>query len=150
VSDELLETLELPRAAVSADASVEDAARALINAPLSAIAVVDGDRVVGMLTEDDLLRGIFPAYLDQLTHTAFVDTDALMGPHLDQKASRPVEEIMREPQLVELPASALDVAQRFLHTDACALIATRDGAFAGLIDQTQFCKALLGRYGWQF
>jgi CBS domain-containing protein len=150
VSEELLDSLELARAEVTPDATLEAAARVLAAAAVGAIAVVDGDRVVGMLTEDELLRAVFPRYLDELTHTAFVDTDALLRPHLHETASRSVREVMRKPEVVQLPASSLDVAQRFLHTDISALIATRDGAFVGVIDQTQFCKALLGRFGWQF
>ena len=148
MSEQLLDSLELPRAAVAADATVAESARVLTESGLGAIAVLDGDRVVGMLTEDDLLRAVFPRYLSELRHTAFVDTDAMLRPHLDETAPRLVREVARDAEVVNLPASALDIAQRFLHTDASALIATRGNAFVGVIDQTQFCKALLGRYGW--
>jgi CBS domain-containing protein len=150
VTEELLDSLELPRAAVSADATVAEAAGVLLGCGVGAVAVLDGDRVVGMLTEDDLLRAVFPPYLGELTHTAFVDTDELLRPHVDETAPRRAREVAREPELVELPASALDVAQRFLHSDSSALLATRSGVFAGVIDQTRFCKALLERYGWSF
>jgi CBS domain-containing protein len=150
VSEQFLDSLELPRAAVAVDATVAESARVLTETGLGAIAVLDGNRVVGMLTEDDLLRAVFPSYLDELRHTAFVDTDEILRPHLDETAPRLVTEVARRPEVVELPASALDIAQRFLHTDASALMATRGGAFVGVIDQTHFCKALLGRYGWPF
>ena len=148
MSEQLLDSLELPRAAVAVDATVADAARVLAESGLGGIAVLEGERVVGMLSEDDVLRVAFPRYLDELSHTAFVDADDLLRPHLDETAPRPVSEVARKPELVELPASALDIAQRFLHTDRAALIATRGGVFVGVIDQTQFCKALLERYGW--
>jgi CBS domain-containing protein len=149
VTERLFDLLDLPRAAVSAEATLADAARELFAHPTGAIAVLDAERVVGVLGEDDLLRAIFPPYLGELTHTAFVQGDELLGPHLERAASMSVAEFARKAETVELPTSALDVAQRFLHSDASALIATRDGKFVGVIDQSQFCKAILGRHGWQ-
>jgi hypothetical protein len=101
-----------------------------------------------MLTEDDLLRAIFPRYLGELRHTAFVERDELV-PHLHAAASIPVGTFARAAETVEWPTSALDVAQRFLHSNSAALIAVHDGVFVGVVDQSQFCKETLGRYGWQ-
>lgn len=145
----LLDPENLARAAVDVHSSFAGAARELCRAAIGAIAVLDADRVVGMVTEDDLLRGLFPGYLDELRHTSFVEEDSLLGPHLDTASSEPVSRHMRPAEIVELPTSALDVAQRFLHSPASALIAVRDGRFAGVIDQTRFCNSILGRYGWE-
>ena len=139
----------LVSAAVSIEVTVEEAARELTRSDVGAVAVLDGDKVKGMFTADDLLRAIFPGYLSDLTHTSFVQRDSLLAPRLEKAAATPVTEYMGEPELVPLPTSALDIAQRFLHTQATALVATRDGSFAGLIDQAQFCTAILRRYGWQ-
>jgi CBS-domain-containing membrane protein len=139
----------LVHAFVAIEVTVEEAARELTRSDIGAVAVLDGDKVKGMFTEDDLLRAVFPGYLSELTHTSFVQRDSLLAPHLEQAAATPVSEFMAKPELVPLPTSALDIAQRFLHTEATALVATRDGSFAGLIDQAQFCTAILRRYGWQ-
>jgi CBS domain-containing protein len=150
VSEPQLDLLELlATAAVSIGATVEAAAHELSTSGVGAIAVLDGAQVKGMFTEDDLLRAVFPGYLGELRHTSFVERDNLLGPHLQQAATTLVSQFMRKPELVALPASAVDVAQRFLHTEATALVATRLGAFAGVIDQAQFCTAILRRYGWQ-
>jgi CBS domain-containing protein len=139
----------LVRAAVPVSATVEQAARELAASGVSAVAVLDGDQVRGMFSEDDLLRALFPSYLSELTHTSFVERDNLLAPHLEEAAPALVSASMSKPELVALPTSALDIAQRFLHTEATALIATKDDSFAGVIDQTQFCTAILRRYGWQ-
>lgn len=112
--------------------------------------MLEQDRVVGMLSEDDLIRALFPAYLEEVSHTAFVASDDRVGPQFERLATARVSEFMREPEIVELPTSALDVAQRFLHTESSALVAMRDGRFVGVIEQRAFCKALLRRYGWEF
>ena len=147
---DVLDLLELPHAAVAPGALVVDAARVLYDVDVGAIAVVEGKRVRGMVTEDDVMSALFPAYLRELTHTAFVDSDALVRADAEAAAATTAAEIMRRAELVELPASALDVAQRFLHSDSSALVAVRDGAFAGVIDQRRFTQAILTRrYGWQ-
>jgi CBS domain-containing protein len=140
----------LVRAAVTVTTTVEEAARELAACAVGALAVLEDERVRGIFGEDDLLRAVFPGYLGELTHTSFLDGESLLGPHLERAAATPVSEFMRRPELVALPTRALDIAQRFLHTDATALVATRDSVFAGVIDQTQFCTAILRRYGWQF
>jgi CBS domain-containing protein len=139
----------LAGAAVPVSATVEEAARELAASGVAAIAVLNGPLVKGMFTEDDLLRAAFPGYLSELKHTSFVDRDTLLAPHLQEAAAARVTEFMHKPELVTLPTSALDIAQRFLHSDSAALIATSDGAFVGVIDQTRFCTAILRRYGWQ-
>lgn len=139
----------LVRAAVDVSATVEEAACKLAACDVGALAVLQDEQVRGIFGEDELLRAVFPGYLGELTHTSFVEGDSLLRPHLNQAAATPVSKFMRKPELVALPTSALDIAQRFLHTDATALVATREGSFAGVIDQTQFCTAILRRYGWQ-
>lgn len=140
---------ELPKASVPIGATAEEAARQLYRSGLGAIAVLAGDEVRGMFTEDDLLRAVFPRYLDMLEHTAFLDDDDAFLVAGDPARTTPVEILMRAVEPVELPASAFDIAQRFVHDDSAALIAVRHGAFAGVIDQTTFCTAILRRYRWQ-
>jgi CBS domain-containing protein len=149
VSGPVFDLAELPKASVPVGATAEQAARQLYRSGLGAIAVLDGDEVRGMFTEDDLLRAVFPRYLDELEHTAFLGDDEgfLLGGELAR--TTPVTTLMRAAEPVELPASALDIAQRFLHVDSAALVAVRNGAFAGVIDQTTFCTAILRRYRWQ-
>jgi predicted transcriptional regulator len=149
VSERVFDLAELPKASVSIGATAEEAAQLLYRSGLGAIAVLDGDAVRGMFTEDDLLRAMFPRYLEELEHTAFLDDDEAFLLGGDPARSTPVTTLMRDAEPVELPASALDIAQRFLHDDAAALIAVRSCAFAGVIDQTTFCKAILRRYRWQ-
>ena len=89
--------MQLVPGSVRNDAGFLPAAQALLAAHSSAIAVVDHDlRVVGLFTDDDLLRGLFPPYLGELHHTAFlVNEGKRCGPH-EAAASEPVTRHMRE------------------------------------------------------
>ncbi|MDQ4029849.1 MAG: SLC13 family permease [Actinomycetota bacterium] len=104
-------------AAVERQAPFREAARVLATNEISAIAVVDHERqVVGLFTDDDLLRGIFPGYLTELRHTAFLELDtAALAARLEAAGDDPVERHMREPLTVARETSAAHVAELFLH-----------------------------------
>src|SRR5918997_2969829 len=72
----LLDQIELVDASVPRTASVAEAAHALLASGVSAIAVVDADgRVVGLFTDDDVLRALLPGYVRELRHTAFLESE---------------------------------------------------------------------------
>ena len=145
----LLRELELPRASVVRGASFLDAARTLLSAGTSAIAVLgDADRVVGVFTDDDLLRGLFPPYLAELHHTAFLVEDGeLLVANIEAAAGEPVDRFMREPVTVEIDSSVAHVVERFLHTPWGAVAVVEKGRFVGIVDQLAFIRHLLGRLG---
>ena len=144
-----LRETRLVRASVPRTATFLDAARALFGTGISAIAVVDAnERVVGLFTDDDLVRGVFPRYLADLRHTAFVreETDALAA-RLEKASGDPVERHMREPMTVDRDASALHVAERFLHSPWGALAVVENDRFVGMVDQVDFAEAIMRRLG---
>jgi CBS domain-containing protein len=137
--------LDLVDAAVPRRATFGDAASVLCGKALSAVAVLDEqDRVVGLFTEDDLLAGLFPRYLEELHHTAFApdDPNALARRARDAKAE-PVERHMRDPVTVEIDSSVLHTAEVFLHCEWGALAIVKDGRFVGMLAQVAFCRQLL-------
>jgi CBS domain-containing protein len=94
----ILRDMQLLRVSVRPNTGFLEAARALLAAHSSAIAVVDSDeRVIGMFTDDDLLRGLFPRYLGELRHTAFlVNEGQRLSASIDNAAGAPVSRYMRE------------------------------------------------------
>ena len=134
-------------ASVPRTATFADAARKLSATEVSAIAVVDDDgRVVGLFTDDDMLRGMFPGYIGELHHTAFLDEDAAtLAAHLREAGSQPVTRFMRDPVTVDIDASATHAAERFLHCEWGALAVVERARFVGMLDQVEFCRALLRR-----
>jgi CBS domain-containing protein len=137
--------VELIPAAVPEDALFFEAARALLSARSSAVAVLDRDeRVAGLFTDDDLLRGLFPRYLDQLHHTAFLVNKALEA-SAKEVAGEPVSRYMRAPVTVEIDAAEAHVVERFLHTPWGAIAVVEHGRFVGMVNQLDFVEALIGQ-----
>lgn len=141
----ILRDIPLLPISVQADTGFLEAARALLAAHTSAIAVVDqGDRVIGLFTDDDLLRGLFPEYLSELRHTAFlVDEGQPLTISIEAAATRPVSRYMRKPVTVEIESSAAHVVERFLHTPWGAIAVVEEGRFVGILGQLEFTVRLI-------
>ncbi len=142
-----LRDTKLVDAAVESDATFAEAARTLFDARISAVAVLDRERrVVGLFTDDDLLRGLFPGYLGELRHTAFLHAEvAALAARLEKVASEPVGRHMRPPMTVDIDTSGTHVAERFLHCAWGALAVVEKGAFVGMVEQVTFVEALMRR-----
>ena len=144
---ELLRELELVDAAVPVTATFSDAARTLCRTGVPAVAVLDDKRRVrGLFTQDDLVAALFPTYLDELRHTAFLDrhVDPLLE-RAREVGAEPVARHMRAPIVVEARSSAIHVAERFLHCEPGAIAVVEDDRFVGIVRQTDFCRLLLQR-----
>ncbi len=145
----ILRELDLADAAVPTTASFLEAARELAAARLSAIAVVDAERrVAGLFTDDDLLRGLFPGYLQNLRHTAFLDAEtSLLSAQVERSAAEPVVRHMRPPLAVDVGTSDVHIAERFLHCPWGALAVVESDRFVGMVEQVAFTALLMRRHG---
>jgi CBS domain-containing protein len=141
----ILRDMQLFPVSISADTGFPHAARTLLAAHSSAIAVVDGqDRVVGLFTDDDLLRGLFPQYLGELHHTAFlVNEGQALQASIEAAAAESVSRYMRKPVTVDIEASDAHVVERFLHTPWGAIAVVKAGRFVGMLGQLEFTERLI-------
>jgi CBS-domain-containing membrane protein len=142
-----LRDIQLLPASIDEKAPFLDAARRLLSSHTSALAVLDDDRrVVGLFTDDDLLRGLFPPYLEELRHTAFLsqEAEALQATAADV-SRQSVDRYMRTPVTVDIDAAPAHVVERFLHTPWGALAVLEHGRFVGILGQLEFTERLLGR-----
>ena len=140
----ILRDMQLLPVSVQADTGFLEAARALLSAHTSAIAVVDdADRVIGLFTDDDLLRGLFPRYLSELRHTAFLVEEGQPLRASIAAAGEPVARYMRKPVTVEIESSAAHVVERFLHTPWGAIAVVEEGRFVGILGQLEFTERLI-------
>ena len=139
--------MKLIDASVRQTATFAEAAGVLCATEVSAIAVLDDTgRVVGLFTDDDLLRGMFPGYIGDLHHTAFLDEDAAtVAAHIRKAGNESVVPYMRRPATVELESSGTHVAERFLHCEWGALAVVEHHRYVGMLDQVEFCRAILRR-----
>jgi CBS domain-containing protein len=140
-----LRDLAHPTAWVLRSATFREAAGELCESGLSAIAVLDESRrVAGLFTEDDFLAGLFPRYLSELRHTAFVpDEVKFAGERAREVGGEPVSLHMRPPVIVEEGTSLLHAAEVFLHCEWGALAVVENGTFVGMLAQIAFCRHLL-------
>jgi CBS-domain-containing membrane protein len=145
-----LRDLGLVDVSVARGATFGAAAASLQSVGISALAVVDGRRhVVGLFTDDDLLHGLFPPYLAELRHTAFVrdDEDALAR-RAREVAGEPVARHMRKPVILAADTSLTHAAERFLHVPWGALaVVDEHDRFLGMLSQIEFARAVLERVG---
>lgn len=142
-----LHDIELVPTSVDVSATFDEAARALSESRLPALAVLDRGRVVGLFTDEDLLLGVSPKYLDELRHTAFLETELpSLREHAAAVRAEPVRTHMRKPITVELDSSSLHAAERFVHCDEGAIaVVDDDGRFVGMLSRAEFAYAMLRR-----
>jgi len=142
-----LRTLALVDASVPETADLAEAVAALFAAQVPALAVLDAERhVVGVFSEEDLLRAVFPGWLGEVRHTAFLQDDTRT---LDERArsvrSRPVREFARRVEALQADDSQIHAAERFLHSEEQALPVVDEGRFLGMLSVAALCHARLDR-----
>jgi CBS domain-containing protein len=142
-----LHDIELVPASVDVSATFDEAARTLSESRVPALAVLEEGRVVGLFTDEELLLGVSPKYLDELRHTAFLESEL---PSLRERAAavrgEPVRSHMRKPITVELDTSSFHAAERFVHCDEGAIaVVDEAGRFVGMLSRAEFAYAMLRR-----
>ena len=129
-------------AAVCETATFSEAAEQLHQSGLPAIAVLDDNRMVsGLFGAKELIRGLFPVYLEELRHSASIPDD-LQGltEHVAEVSVEPVSSYMVEPRTVDIDTtSAIHIAEQLLHSDVRALAVVEDGQYIGMIGALRFC-----------
>ncbi|MBD0329861.1 MAG: CBS domain-containing protein [Thermoleophilia bacterium] len=140
-----LREAKLTPASVRNTATFREAADALCEAGVSALAVLGEDeRVLGLFTDDDLVAGLFPRYLKELRHTAFAeDMDDVLADRVARVSPEPVTRHMRAPVTVEVDASATHAAERFLHVPWGAIAVVERGRFVGMLTEVALARSLL-------
>jgi CBS domain-containing protein len=141
-----LHGIELVPASVEVSATFGEAARVLSETNVPALAVLEGERVVGLFTDEEVLLGVSPKYLGELHHTAFLEAEL---PSLRERAevvrTEPVRKHMRKPITVKLHSSTFHAAERFVHCDEGALAVVDGHRFIGMLSRAEFAYAMLRR-----
>jgi CBS domain-containing protein len=142
-----LRDLPLVNASVPASATVAEAAARLFQAQVPAIAVVTDDgRLAGIVSELDLLRAVFPGYLAELRHTAFLEDDPdALGERARAVRDRSVSELARKVEVLDGDESETHAAERLLHTGEQALPVIEGGRLLGMLSIAALCHSRLDR-----
>jgi CBS domain-containing protein len=142
-----LRDLDLTDASVDASATLAEAVAELFEARVPAIAVLDEERrVLGILSEREILGAVFPGYLGEIRHSAFLQDDESALDALAARArERPVREVMRRSDVLDAADSQIHAAERLLHSGDDALPVTEGGRFVGMLSVAGLCHARLDR-----
>jgi CBS domain-containing protein len=142
-----LRDIPLVHASVRDTATVAEAVAALFEAKVPAIAVLDErERVLGVFSESDVLRAVFPEYLNEMRHTAFLPDDAAPFDAVAAGArDRPVRDFVRASESLRAEDSQIHAAERLLHSGEDALPVVDEERFLGMLSVAALCLARLDR-----
>jgi CBS domain-containing protein len=142
-----LRDLALTDASVRHTATLAEAVAALFDARVPAIAVVDdSSRVLGILSERDVLRAVFPGYLAEIRHSAFIPDDVSGLDELAARArDRPVGDFVRKAEVLDADDSQVHAAERLMHSGDDALPVVDGARFIGMLSVAALCHTRLDR-----
>jgi len=132
-----------------ADDRVEHAVRVVLDSQMPALAVTDADgRYAGIFGEREFMEALFPGYVKQLKHAAFVTRS--LDEVLEKREScriEPVGEHMNTEHVDVGPDfSDVQVAEIFLHHRVLVVPVVDDGRVEGLITRRDFFRAIAERF----
>ena len=131
------------------DESVDSAVRRLLESGLPALPVVDGrDRFAGIFGEREFMEALFPGYLKQLKHAAFLSRS--LDDALEKREScrmDPVRRYMNTEHVDVGPDfSDTQVAEIFLHHRVLVVPVVDGGAVTGVLTRHDFFRAVAERF----
>lgn len=131
---------ERPRT-VSPDVPLRDAARALVRANVGALPVVDdGGRVIGILTEQELMRDLLANYLQG--GSAPKRPSGSPGPPITQRS---VRDVMTRQVLCVSPDQPLaEAASTMINKDVDGVPVVREGQLVGFLTRGDIVRKLIG------
>ncbi len=133
---------------IGQDDTVEAAIRVLLETDLPAIPVVDAEaRYVGIFGEREFMGAIFPGYLKELRHAAFVprSLDEALEKR-EESRHDPVRRYMNTEHVEVAPVHAdVQLAEIFLHHRVLIVPIVDNGRVAGIITREDYTKALARR-----
>lgn len=140
-----LRDLDLTDASVRETAALAEAVAQLFNARVPAVAVLDAnDRVLGILSERDVLRAVFPGYLAEIRHSAFLpDDDPALAELALRARDRKVRDFARVSEVLDGDDSQIHAAERLMHSGDDALPVVDEGRFIGMLSVAALCHARL-------
>lgn len=140
-----LRDLALTDASVPETASLAEAVAELFEARVPAVAVLDESRsVLGVLSERDVLGAVFPGYLAEIRHSAFLPDDSTALDELAAGArSRSVRDFVRRSEVLHADDSQIHAAERLLHSGEDALPVVEGERFMGMLSVAGLCHARL-------
>lgn len=127
---------------------VKDAARLMVERGVGALPVLDGDRLVGLVTEGDLImkdvKVEFPSYIHLLGGFLLYPPDTQrMESELKKAVAATVEDVMtQEPVTVDEGMSVEDVATLMVEREVSKLPVLSGGRLVGIISKSDIVRSI--------
>jgi CBS domain-containing protein len=131
------------------DDTVDAAVRRVLDSDAPALPVVDGrERYAGIFGEREFMDALFPGYLRELRHTAFIDRS--LDEALERRDSCRIEPIGRYMNAEHVDVgpdfSDVQVAEIFLHHRVLVVPIVADGRVQGMLTRRDFFRAVAERF----
>ncbi len=132
--------------AVFSDETVEEFIHACVHQFRSGLPVVDSEmRVVGVMTESDVMHAIIPSYMEMLHSTSFIPDTNITKKRLEEIKNKHISQYMREnvealkttDTLLSAATLIIKKSHRFLP------VVDEDGHLAGIVTRALILEALL-------
>jgi CBS domain-containing protein len=141
-----LEKIMHPAVSVTPDATEREALRVLLENNVPGVPVVDGEgRLLGFVTDGDLLASALPKYLAIMEDVSFVSEVGDSWVHyFAESADRPVSEVMTtEVSRVKLGTSEIVAAHKMVHDGVSSVVVTRDDKVVGIVNRLDLFAAIV-------
>ncbi len=140
------EFMERDITAVFMDETVEDFIRACVRQFRSGMPVIDDEmRVVGFISEMDIIHNIVPSYMEMLQSTAFIPDTNLAKKKLSNIKDKTVSEYMQKKIEVVRPNDTLLSAATLMikHGYKMLPVVDDEGILIGIVRRSEMLGALL-------
>ncbi|WP_456400804.1 CBS domain-containing protein [Mesoaciditoga sp.] len=132
--------------AVFADETVEEFIHACVRQFRSGLPVVDDEmRVLGIITERDIIHEIVPSYMEMLHSTSFIPDTNITKKRLEEIKDRPIAEYMqKELDVLKTTDTLLSAATLVLkHGYRFLPVIDEEEHLAGIVTRSVILEALL-------
>jgi CBS domain-containing protein len=133
---------------VAPDMSVKDAARLMVERGVGALPVVEGDELIGLVTEGDLImkdvRVRFPTTIHLLDAFIFYPpSQERMETEIKKAVAATVREVMTtEPVTVDVSATVEDVATAMVDRDVSRVPVLDEGRLVGIVSKSDIVRSI--------
>ncbi|MDH4140033.1 MAG: CBS domain-containing protein [Coriobacteriia bacterium] len=134
---------------IGPDMSVTDAARLMVDHHIGALPVLEGDRIVGVVTEGDLImqdvRIEFPTYIHLLDgFIMYPPATQRFESELKKAVAADVRSVMtRDPVTIQADASVGDAATLLVERDVSRLPVLEGERLVGVVSKSDIVRSLL-------
>ncbi len=131
--------------ALAEEDTVEDAIEILLHHRMTGLPVTDEEgRVIGFVSEEDIIKAALPAYISNLSSSAFLPDYGQFSRRLARIAHKPVSEVMQR-HCVTFDVGETDfvVASEMIGKHIKIAPVLKDGVMEGYISRTYLLKRMM-------